>query len=98
MRVRPVHISFLKETRKALSYRHCSFHIFNRPQPSRVLKYFMRLVAIGFAYGEAEGSHRILTMAGRRERIVIPIHGNQPLKSGLLRSLMKIAGLQEDDL
>jgi HicA toxin of bacterial toxin-antitoxin, len=40
----------------------------------------------------------IFTMAGRRERIVIPIHGNQPLKKGLLRSLMKIAGLQEDDL
>jgi hypothetical protein len=28
----------------------------------------------------------------------IPIHGNQPLKKGLLRSLMKISGLQEDDL
>jgi predicted RNA binding protein YcfA (HicA-like mRNA interferase family) len=37
-------------------------------------------------------------MTGRRERIVIPIHGNQPLKKGLLRSLMNIAGLQEDDL
>jgi hypothetical protein len=31
-------------------------------------------------------------MAGRRERIVIPIHGNQPLKKGLLRSLMKMPG------
>ena len=37
-------------------------------------------------------------MAGRRERIVIPIHRNQPLKKGLLRSLMKIAGLQEENL
>jgi hypothetical protein len=37
-------------------------------------------------------------MAGRCERIVIPIHGNQPLKKGLLRSLMKIAGLHEEDL
>ena len=37
-------------------------------------------------------------MTGRRERIVIPIHGNQLLKVGLLRALMKIAGLQEDDL
>jgi hypothetical protein len=36
--------------------------------------------------------------ARRRERIVIPIHGNQPLKKGLLRSLMKIAGLHEEDL
>ena len=45
-----------------------------------------------------QGSHHVFTMPGRRERIVIPIHGNQPLKKGLLRSLMKIAGLQEDDL
>jgi len=44
------------------------------------------------------GSHHVFTMAGRRERIVIPIHGNQPLKKGLLRSLTKIAGLKEDDL
>jgi hypothetical protein len=51
MRVSPVHMSFLKETRKALSYRHCSFHIINGPQPGCGLKYFMRLVAIGIAYG-----------------------------------------------
>ncbi|MGZ8900346.1 MAG: type II toxin-antitoxin system HicA family toxin [Limisphaerales bacterium] len=37
-------------------------------------------------------------MAGRRERIVIPIHGNQPLKIGLLKSLMKTADLREDEL
>jgi hypothetical protein len=32
------------------------------------------------------------------ERLVIPVHGNRPLKVGLLRSLMKIAGLEESDL
>jgi predicted RNA binding protein YcfA (HicA-like mRNA interferase family) len=37
-------------------------------------------------------------MPGRRERLVIPIHGNRPLKIGLLRSLMKIAELEEIDL
>jgi predicted RNA binding protein YcfA (HicA-like mRNA interferase family) len=37
-------------------------------------------------------------MPNRRERLVIPIHGNRPLKTGLLRSLMKIAGLEEGDL
>ena len=44
------------------------------------------------------GSHHIFTMPDRRERIVIPIHGNRPLKIGLLRSLMKIAELSESDL
>lgn len=43
-----------------------------------------------------QSSH--LTMSGRRERLVIPIHGNQPLKTGLLRSLMKIADLKKRDL
>jgi len=52
----------------------------------------------GWTLARIQGSHHVFTMAGRRERIVIPIHGNQPLKKGLLRSLMKIAGLQEDDL
>jgi predicted RNA binding protein YcfA (HicA-like mRNA interferase family) len=37
-------------------------------------------------------------MEGRRERIVIPAHGNRPLKIGLLRALMKIARLKESDL
>jgi predicted RNA binding protein YcfA (HicA-like mRNA interferase family) len=52
----------------------------------------------GWTLARVHGSHHVFTMTGRRERIVIPIHGNQPLKKGLLRSLMKIAGLQEDDL
>lgn len=52
----------------------------------------------GWALARIHGSHHIFTMAGRRERIVIPIHGNRPLKTGLLRSLMKIAGIREDDL
>jgi len=30
MRPRPVHVSFLKESRDALPYRHCSFHMINR--------------------------------------------------------------------
>lgn len=52
----------------------------------------------GWQLARVNGSHHVFTLAGRRERIVIPIHGNQPLKTGLLRSLMKIAGLAESDL
>ena len=44
------------------------------------------------------GSHHIFVMSGRRERIVIPIHCNRPLKTGLLRVLMKIAELEESDV
>jgi predicted RNA binding protein YcfA (HicA-like mRNA interferase family) len=52
----------------------------------------------GWILARIHGSHHVFIMAGRRERIVIPMHGNQPLKKGLVRSLMKIAGLHEDDL
>jgi predicted RNA binding protein YcfA (HicA-like mRNA interferase family) len=52
----------------------------------------------GWTLARIKGSHHILTMPGRRERLVIPVHQNRPLKLGLLRSLMKIAELQESDL
>jgi hypothetical protein len=31
-------------------------------------------------------------------RLSIPIHGNKPLKTGLLRHLMKQAGIAESDI
>jgi predicted RNA binding protein YcfA (HicA-like mRNA interferase family) len=52
----------------------------------------------GWQLARINGSHHMFTMAGRRERIVVPVHGNPPLKTGLLRALMKIAGLTETDL
>ena len=52
----------------------------------------------GWTQARIKGSHHIFIMAGRRERLVIPIHGNHPLKIGLLKSLMKIADLKEEDL
>jgi predicted RNA binding protein YcfA (HicA-like mRNA interferase family) len=52
----------------------------------------------GWSLARVNGSHHIFIMPGRRERLVIPIHGNRPLKIGLLRSLMKIAELVETDL
>jgi predicted RNA binding protein YcfA (HicA-like mRNA interferase family) len=45
-----------------------------------------------------KGSHHIYVKAGQTERISVPIHGNQPLKIGLLRHLLKVAGLNEADL
>jgi predicted RNA binding protein YcfA (HicA-like mRNA interferase family) len=52
----------------------------------------------GWTLSRIKGSHHIFVMQGRRERIVIPIHGNHPLKIGLLKSLMKIADMTEMDL
>ena len=44
------------------------------------------------------GSHHVYRKAGHVERISIPIHGSQTLKIGLQRHLMKIAGIEADDL
>jgi predicted RNA binding protein YcfA (HicA-like mRNA interferase family) len=45
-----------------------------------------------------KGSHHIFFKNGVRERIVVPVHGNKPLKIGLLKAQMKIAGIPESDL
>ena len=52
----------------------------------------------GWQLVRVHGSHHIFKMSGKRESLVIPIHGNETLKTGLLRSLMKIAELSEGDL
>lgn len=56
------------------------------------------IAAQGWVLRRISGSHHIFLKEGKRERIAIPIHGNQPFKIGLLRSLMKIAELKENDL
>ncbi|NOQ45513.1 MAG: addiction module toxin, HicA family [Desulfobulbaceae bacterium] len=44
------------------------------------------------------GSHHIFAKAGNTARISVPVHGNAPLKIGLQRHLMKIAGIDESEL
>lgn len=41
------------------------------------------------------GSHHIYGKPGSIVRLSIPIHGNKPLKIGLLNHLLKLAGLSE---
>jgi predicted RNA binding protein YcfA (HicA-like mRNA interferase family) len=52
----------------------------------------------GWELKRVTGSHHIYAKAGRPERISVPIHGNALLKAGLLRHLMKIAGINEVEL
>jgi hypothetical protein len=42
------------------------------------------------------GSHHIYGKPGSIVRLSIPIHGNRPLKKGLLRHLAKLAEIDED--
>lgn len=52
----------------------------------------------GWMLARINGSHHIFTMEGRIERLVIPVHGNQTLKTGLQRALMKLIPVTEDEL
>jgi predicted RNA binding protein YcfA (HicA-like mRNA interferase family) len=52
----------------------------------------------GWSLLRVQGSHHVYGKAGSNIRLSIPIHGNQTLKTGLLRHLMKLAGLSEGDL
>jgi predicted RNA binding protein YcfA (HicA-like mRNA interferase family) len=43
------------------------------------------------------GSHHIYGKAGSDVRLSVPVHGNAPLKRGLLRHLAALAGIAVDD-
>jgi predicted RNA binding protein YcfA (HicA-like mRNA interferase family) len=44
------------------------------------------------------GSHHIFGKAGSVVRLSVPVHGNKPLKLGLVRHLLKSAGLDPDEI
>jgi predicted RNA binding protein YcfA (HicA-like mRNA interferase family) len=52
----------------------------------------------GWKLLRVNGSHHIYGKQGSVVRLSIPIHGNQSLKLGLLRHLMKLAELSDQDL
>jgi predicted RNA binding protein YcfA (HicA-like mRNA interferase family) len=52
----------------------------------------------GWALMRVTGSHHIYGRPGSIVRLSVPVHANRPLKVGLLRHLLKQAGLTENDL
>lgn len=52
----------------------------------------------GWVLLRINGSHHIYGKADSVVRLSIPIHGNKPLKAGLLRHLVKLAELSEQEL
>ncbi len=52
----------------------------------------------GWTLARIRGSHHIYNRPGARRPIPVPVHGNQSLKIGTQRSIMREAGLTEDDL
>ncbi len=52
----------------------------------------------GWTRARVTGSHHIFIKTGNNLRITVPVHGNRDLKNGLQRSIMKQAGIMEEDL
>ncbi|MCY2951023.1 MAG: type II toxin-antitoxin system HicA family toxin [Planctomycetota bacterium] len=52
----------------------------------------------GWVLLRVHGSHHIYGKTGSIVRVSIPVHGNKPLKTGLLHHLLKTAGLSETHL
>ena len=52
----------------------------------------------GWELQRVNGSHHVYMKEGNSVRISLPIHGNKPLKIGLQKHFMKIAGIEEADL
>jgi predicted RNA binding protein YcfA (HicA-like mRNA interferase family) len=59
-------------------------------------KKFVRILEKkGWELKRIHGSHHIYVKSGNPARLSIPLHGNTPLKLGLLKHLMKIVDIDE---
>jgi len=62
-------------------------------------KEFARLLEKkGWELKHVKGSHHVYMKEDNPARISVPIHGNKPLKIGLMKHLLKIAGIAENEL
>jgi len=52
----------------------------------------------GWLLLRVHGSHHIYGKDSSPIRLSVPVHGDRPLKTGLLRHLLGLAALSEDDL
>ena len=59
---------------------------------------FVRIIERrGWTLLRINGSHHIYGRIGSIVRLSVPIHGNKPLKTGLLRHLAKLAEHSDED-
>jgi predicted RNA binding protein YcfA (HicA-like mRNA interferase family) len=52
----------------------------------------------GWKLARITGSHHICLIEGKNDRITVPVHGNQDMKTGLQNFIMKLAGIIEEEL
>jgi predicted RNA binding protein YcfA (HicA-like mRNA interferase family) len=52
----------------------------------------------GWTLARINGAHHVYRHATSAQRVVVPVHGNQDLKPGTQRGIMRDAGLTDADL
>jgi predicted RNA binding protein YcfA (HicA-like mRNA interferase family) len=52
----------------------------------------------GWELARIKGSHHIYSKKNTSTIVIIPVHGNRDLPIGTLKSILKDAGLSEDDI
>ena len=50
----------------------------------------------GWRVERIEGSHHIMTRPDREETLSVPIHGNRSLKIGLIKGILRAAGIEAE--
>jgi predicted RNA binding protein YcfA (HicA-like mRNA interferase family) len=53
---------------------------------------------MGFTFSRQQGSHVILVNRDTGKAVSVPVHGNWDLPPGTLRTILREAGLDGDDL
>jgi predicted RNA binding protein YcfA (HicA-like mRNA interferase family) len=66
----------------------------NNLKPQRVVKAFERA---GWRIERTTGSHVILAKPGSAFILSVPVHKGKPIKQGLIRNLISVAGLSVDE-
>jgi len=52
----------------------------------------------GWRLARVHGSHHIYVMPESNQIISVPIHGNKPLRPGILKHMLKLSKIPEDEI
>jgi predicted RNA binding protein YcfA (HicA-like mRNA interferase family) len=66
----------------------------NELDAARVIRALRRF---GWEVTRSSGSHQILRKTGHAANLSVPMHKGRPVKQGLMRKLLKVAGIPEAD-
>lgn len=62
-------------------------------------KHLIKLLeAHGFVFKRAKGSHQIYYNSDTQITVIVPVHANKDIKKGTLLAILKLAGIDKNEL